>query len=436
MTKRLRKFNSTSEYKDYLDGETPVIPNVSYCSDISDINYVNYFEYYKTKYLTFITLENGTFTLTIGSNVNTSLLSSISYSTDNGLTWTTTNNQDNTTVTITTPTVLAGDKILWKGEGIAMSTAIFSTEAANRAINSSIFSSTGEFNIEGNIMSLLYGDDFQNKDSFENNSSSNFALLFYSYNTADTAKISSIEKLVFPANTLADQCYVRMFQGAPLVKPPIVLPARELATYCYASMFLGCTNLTTPPKLPAINLESYCYYAMFSKCTNLTVTPKLIARKLAPYCYQSMFQACASLTEVPKLPAIKLAPYCYYSMFYECTSIKVVPKLPATTLASHCYHFMFGYCSNLTTVTELPAIDLIGGDHCYDRMFRSCSKLNYVKAMFITDPMPDRTTKLYTDNWLYGVSSTGTFVKNINATWTERSEFGIPVNWTVETASI
>ena len=76
------------------------------------------------KYLTFTALEDTTFKLTIGSAVSESILSSISYSTDNGKTWNTTNNVDSETVTITTPTINTGNKVLWKGIGTGVSTTI------------------------------------------------------------------------------------------------------------------------------------------------------------------------------------------------------------------------------------------------------------------------------------------------------------------------
>ena len=61
-------------------------------------------------------------------------------------------------------------------------------------------------------------------------------------------------------------------------------------------------------------------------------------------------------------------------------------------------------------------------------MFKGCSKLNYVKAMFITD----QSLNTYLNHWLDGVSSTGTFVKNAAATWTNK-QAGIPTGWTVQT---
>ena len=49
--------------------------------------------------------------------------------------------------------------------------------------------------------------------------------------------------------------------------------------------------------------------------------------------------------------------------------------------------------------------------------------------MFTTTPGTD------TMNWVDGVASTGTFVKNSAATWNVTGVYGIPSGWTVETAS-
>ena len=86
---------------------------------------------------------------------------------------------------------------------------------------------------------------------------------------------------------------------------------------------------------------------------------------------------------------------------------------------------MFTRCTSLTTV-ELPAIELVKS--CYFRMFYDCSKLNYIKALFLTTPGSE-----YTSNWVGGISSTGTFVKNVAATWDVTGVNGVPSGWTVET---
>lgn len=120
-----------------------------------------------------------------------------------------------------------------------------------------------------------------------------------------------------------------------------------------------------------------------------------------------------------------LPDYAFYSLFKRCTSLTQAPSLPATTLAPRCYYKMFDGCSSLTKAPELPATTL--ERNCYAFMFYGCTKLNYVKAMFITN---QNLTAL--QQWLDEVSSTGTFVKSANATWTN-ADAGIPSGWTVET---
>ena len=143
-----------------------------------------------------------------------------------------------------------------------------------------------------------------------------------------------------------------------------------------------------------------------------------------------MFGGCTALTTLPTnyLPATTLANDCYYGMFIYCTSLTTAPVLPATTLADYCYGGMFQNCTSLTTAPELPATTL--AKNCYNGMFYGCSKLNYIKAMFTTAPSTS-----YTRDWVRGVKSTGTFVKNSAATWDVSGVNGIPTGWTVQTAS-
>ena len=128
------------------------------------------------------------------------------------------------------------------------------------------------------------------------------------------------------------------------------------------------------------------------------------------------------------LPATAMTDYCYAYMFENQQKLTSSPALPATTLASRCYQYMFYGCTSLVNAPALPATTL--ASYCYSNMFKDCTNLNYIKAMFTTTP-----SSSYTSNWVSGVASTGTFVKNSAATWTDT--FGvnaIPEGWTVETA--
>ena len=129
------------------------------------------------------------------------------------------------------------------------------------------------------------------------------------------------------------------------------------------------------------------------------------AEDVAAHCYDNMFRSCTALTVAPELPATKLASYCYYSMFLGCSSLTAAPALPATTLA----------------------------DSCFYAMFYVCNSLREVEVAFSAWTPANATT-----NWLYGVSSTGTF-RCSTALGTPpdgdnpitRSESNCPEGWTV-----
>lgn len=444
--KYLKKFENHSQYESYIATDYAK-PNVSYCVSENEVHY-NPFSY-ADEYLTFVAKENGTFAFAPrNSNV-------ISYSTDNGDTWTEGN----------TVSVNNGDKVMWKG-------TMTPTTSYPQGIGT--FTSTGNFDVQGNAMSLLFGDNYKGQTDL---TEKDYA--FYSLFSGNT-KIVNSENLSLPAETLASGCYSVMFYGCTSLMTTPELPATILANSCYGSMFGSCTSLTTAPELPATTLANNCYGSMFYKCTSLTTAPELSVTTLTDSCYSGMFSGCISLTTVPELPATTLTNSCYWSMFHGCTSLTTAPELPATTLASGCYGSMFEDCTNLTTAPELPVETLASGcynnmfsgctslvtapelpattlaERCYKNMFRGCTNLttapelpastltqncyygmfsgctnlNYIKAMFTTTP-----STTYTENWVSGVSATGTFVKNSAAQWDVSGASGIPTGWTVETAS-
>lgn len=245
-----------------------------------------------------------------------------------------------------------------------------------------------------------------------------YARMFY-----DCTSLTSAPAL--PATKLASACYYYMFVHCTNLTSAPVLPATTLAGSCYYGMFLGCTKLTTAPALPATTLAGFCYQLMFCNCTGLTSAPNLPASTLDNYCYQEMFSGCTGLTSAPALPATTLTISCYQGMFNGCTKLTTAPKLPATILDSYCYSGMFSGCSNLTVAPELPAITL--AESCYNSMFSGCSKLNHV-TMLATNISASNC--LY--NWLYRVSSTGTFTKAKEMESLPTGSSGIPSGWTVE----
>ena len=119
---------------------------------------------------------------------------------------------------------------------------------------------SGYINVYGNVMSLVYGDDFIGKTTM-----SNFKLerVFSRSNIIDAGN------LILPATTLARGCYEGMFSSCTSLLNAPELPATTLAENCYERMFFGCTSLTTAPVLPATTLAKYCYSNMFADCTSL-----------------------------------------------------------------------------------------------------------------------------------------------------------------------
>jgi hypothetical protein len=231
----LKFFETHSEYETYIGGQDVLLPNVSYCEDMNEVHYNPYVHDYANDYLTFVALESGTFTFTPqNSNV-------ISYSSDNGKTWT-----DGNSVGVNN-----GDKVMWKGTMTPASSGI------------GTFSATAEFDVEGNVMSLLFGDNFKGQTDLTGKDYA-FYQLFY-----QNTKVINAENLSLPATTLASSCYSGMFNGCTSLITAPVLPATTLVFGCYRSMFCGCTSLTTAPVLPATTLANNCYFNMFYGCTNL-----------------------------------------------------------------------------------------------------------------------------------------------------------------------
>lgn len=275
---------------------------------------------------------------------------------------------------------------------------------------------SGNYNIGGNIMSLLYGDNFENQTSL-NNQERTFNRLFYQ----DT-HLKSVEDLVMPATTLTNYCYYEMFRSCTGLTTAPALPATTLASYCYRGMFENCTSLTTAPALPVTTLEDSCYNSMFYGCTSLTTAPELPATTLASSCYYDMFYGCTLLTTAPELPATTLTIGCYKGMFKDCTSLTTAPELPATTLATECYSGMFYNCTSLTTAPVLPATTLT--ENCYQAMFSLCNNLNtvttYASNIFASGCLT---------NWLNNVSAQGNFF-NLGGIIYPSGESGIPRGWT------
>ena len=277
---------------------------------------------YSNEYLTLRIVSGGTIVW------KTAAQTSPSYSLDGGTSWQKfTADYTNTKKVIN---VSAGDTIKVKNADTSW--------IANENSGYDTFSdeSTATFDVEGNILSMIYGDSFASYSGLT--ADNQFTRLFMQLN------VRSAKNLVLPAMVTA-YCYDAMFYGTTIIEAPN-LPSTGLAQGCYSSMFGECTELVTPPALPSTGRADSCYLGMFKGCT--------------------------SLTETPELNSSVIATYGYYNMFSGCTSLNVV-RCMATSRAD----------SNSTY------------------------------------------------NWLKGVSPTGTFYKNANASFWTSGANGIPTGWTI-----
>ncbi len=297
----------------------------------------------------------------------------------------------------------------WESMGNTDTTAITATVPANSKLylkavcdrwgnsNYNSISCSGNYNIGGNSMSLLYGDNFDSQTTFTTNNTYVFASLF-----RNDTHLKNAEDLELPATTLAN--------------------------YCYQYMFYGCTALATAPALPAITLTQNCYQYMFQNCTALTTAPVLPATTLATECYSNMFKGCTSLTTAPNLPSTSNSgsfARLYEAMFSGCTSLLIAPKINLQRVTYAACRNMFSGCTSLTTALGIPNATF--DRYACSAMFYGCTNLNSVTTY---------NTAYNSENfgnWLYGVAAQGDFWNLGNASYPEGAS-GIPSGWTEHTS--
>ena len=234
--------NTSTEYSSPFElGNARIIKAIAYLSP--DFSNVSTYIDYSQDYLTFDVLTGGT----ICWKAYGSLTKTIQYSINNGAWTTITSSSAGATISVET-----GDVVRFKGSN--------TTYATSKSAYSGFDGGTATFNIEGNIMSLLYGDLFINNTTLP--STWTFCSLF------KNALVISAENLILPATSLTDDCYRAMFSLCSTLVAAPQLPATTLASECYWYMFESC-GITTAPDLLAPALVNKCYGHMFVGCTNL-----------------------------------------------------------------------------------------------------------------------------------------------------------------------
>ena len=251
MGKHSKLFNSQNDYDSFILSDEFVLPNVSYIVENDTVNFHPYVIMdYNSQYLMFEAIEDSKFKLSRND---------CQCSKDGGKTWGWLFKDTNVTVS-------AGSKIMFK----ATTPSISSTGGMGT------FSSTGKFNVSGNIMSMLYGDDFVDKIDL----------------------------------TYKDYAFYNLFNRCTnLVEAHnLILPATTLDDYCYQSMFDSCTSLTSAPELPATTLTNYCYRSMFSGCSSLNKITMLATNIRSTDCLKDWVSGVASTGTFVKHPDMTSLP--------------------------------------------------------------------------------------------------------------------------------
>ncbi len=279
----------------------------------------------------------------------------LQYSTDNGTTWET----FNASAATSKLTIEAGNTMrLRRNPDNGVNTK--GTANVSYVDRYWYFVTTGDYSLEGNIMSLLDGTDFATTTAIPV-SYCCFDHLFYK-----NSVLTNIDKLRLPATTLADRCYRSLFEecrGLTNISN-FTLPDPETSSpYNYLRMFYNCSGLTTlngfrvPDALGTNACES-----MFYGCTGLTNLNGInfAADTLNNACYRYMFQACTGLTSVIDTFRVSvIAANSCEQMFVGCTNLRQTPAIKVDSIgASGCLN-MFKTCGTTTGTDSMTAGDII-----------------------------------------------------------------------------
>ncbi len=177
--------------------------------------------------------------------------------------------------------------------------------------------------VGGNILSLIYGTQFNGQTTQPNTENARLSMIFRFCKT-----LTDASKLIMPLTLSNDMNSLQ-------------------------EMFRQCSNLLYPPALPATTLTPYCYNNLFLYCASLTIAPDLPATTLADSCYAGMFGGCTSLTTAPDLPGTQLVSNCYRFMFNGCTNLNYIKCLATNISASNCLQgWLSGVASTGTFVKK------------------------------------------------------------------------------------
>ena len=257
--KYIKKFANHAEHLAEKEQLENLGVYLSYCEDIgeSTLYYekkqypMPYDNEYVDQYLTIETLEENTsIEIVLGNNFAGRSMTEL-YTSTNGTTWHKQQlpyiNGPNETLAVLF--INAGSKLFFKGK-VRNNDVIFNN-GNNPAENNWEIKLRPSKNVKvyGNIMSLVYGDKFENKTRMPNSTTMIFHNIF-----ADS-HFTDVENLMLPCVEMQPYLYADMFKGSGITKSPI-LPAETLVTGCYNRMFYNCSSLNTIKCLNTTEFDS------------------------------------------------------------------------------------------------------------------------------------------------------------------------------------
>ena len=266
---------------------------------------------------------------------------------------------------------------------------------------SPIFSgSTGDFSVEGNLMSLIYGDNFYSPSYQPSGKTSAFTNTFKgctgitdAYNLVLLSPSLSAVSLYF--------CY-SMFSGctnlvdAPKEIPPMYNRGGRQSGAC-SYMFADCTSLTGTPifnesivPTPSVSpRQNYKY--MFANCTSLKKAPYLPDKGIDPYQYSGMFSGCTALEDAAEMALsadCRTSDGCCTEMYAGCTSLTGIPESVFSgyqvLYPKASFQGMFSRCTSLTTLPEGLFPNVKANRSTFTQMFADCTSLRTVECTMPT----------------------------------------------------
>ena len=281
------------------------------------------------------------------------------------------------------------------------------------------FVTTGDFALEGNIMSLVDGSTFATNTTIPATYEC-FNSLFI-----NNTSLKNIDNLRLPATTLKNRCYRALFSGCTGLTDisKLQFPADTIGAYSCYYMFNGCNSITKMwDTLNVSVIKKGGFQDMFKDCKKLKHTSALVVDSIGELGCNLMFENCgASLTgstaadstyagdiivnkaigtngctnmykgssRLANIPNVTVKRIiggdsekggCYY-MFYGLTSVRYGGTFKAGTIEQLGCQSMHNGCSNLARYDSV-IIDTVGTKGVTS-LFANCSKLKKIPKIKI-----------------------------------------------------